>query len=113
MKVNFFLSIIGLLLASLVSYLVYSIAKGLDNDVLGGVFSGICFIATIIPAMGLQYSDGRLGVNIRILSVTFFFFFLIINICFATWGIVMPYYVIVNGMALLVFLALIHAIHRA
>ena len=108
MKPNTFLIIISVLLALLIGYFVYNTAVGKDNDILCGIGATICFIATLVPMLGLKYQSGRLGTNIRVFSVLFFIIFLISNFCFAGFGIDIPYYVITNGILLLIFLAIFY-----
>lgn len=108
MKVNIFLSFIGIALASLIGYLAFDIAEGQEYNVLCGIGSTICFIATLIPTLGLQYESGRLGSNIRVLSALFFIVFLISHLCFARFGIKMPYYIICNGIILIIYLAIFY-----
>lgn len=107
-KFNPILTIISLAFAALIAYLAYNTAEGKDNDTLCGIASGVCFIATLLPVVGLQYESGRLGTNIRIVSVLFFIIFLISHFCFAGFGITMPSYVIVNGLILLIFVAIFY-----
>lgn len=108
MKVNVFLSFIGVALASLIGYLVFNVAEGQENDIICGVGSTVCFIATLIPTLGLNYESGKLGTNIRVLSAIFFIVFLISNFCFAGFGVIMPYYIISNGIILVIYLAIIY-----
>lgn len=108
MKANIFLSFIGVVLASLIGYLAFNVAKGHENDILCGVCSTICFIATLIPVLGLSYESSRLGTNIRVLSALFFVVFLVSHFCFAGFGIKMPYYIICNGIILIIYLAIIY-----
>ena len=108
MKANIFLTGISVMLAALIGYLAYNISEGQDNDVLCGVGSSICFMATLIPTIGLQYESGRLGVNVRVFSVIFFVIFLISHFCFAGFGVKMPYYIICNGILLVIYLAIFY-----
>ena len=96
------------MLAALIGYLVFYVANGDDNDVVCGIGSCICFAATLIPGMGLQYESGRLGVNIRVFSSIFFIIFAIIHFCFAGFGVIMPYYIIVTGIMLMIYLAIFY-----
>lgn len=108
MKVNIFLTLISVMLAALVGYLAYIVASGDGNDAICGIGSGICFVATLIPTIGLQYKSGNLGVNIRLLSAIFFIIFVISNFCFAGFGVKMPYYIIVNGILLMIYLVVFY-----
>ena len=108
MKANLFLTFISIMLAALLGYLAFNVANGEDNDVICGIGSCICFAATLIPTIGLQYDSGRLSVNIRVFSSIFFIVFLISNFCFAGFGVIMPYYIISNGIILVIYLAIIY-----
>ena len=110
MKANLFLTFISVMLAALLGYLAFNVANGEENDVICGIGSCICFAATLIPAMGLQYDSGRLSVNIRVLSSIFFVLFVIIHFCYAGFGVKMPYYIIVNDIMLMIYLAIFYKI---
>ena len=60
MKTNTFLTIISIVLAALVGYLAFHVASGKENDIVCGMYSTICFAATLVPAMGLEYESGSL-----------------------------------------------------
>ena len=108
MKANAFLTLISILLAGLLGYWVYSVSEGKEQDIFCGICSTICFLFTAIPIVGLKYESGRMGVNVRILSGLFFVAFLISHFCFAYFGVKMPLYVIVNGILLVIFFALLY-----
>ena len=108
MKANLFLTLISIVLATLVGYLAYNVASGKENDMVCGIGSGICFAATLIPIMGLQYESGRLGTNIRVFSALFFIVFAISHFYFAILGVIMPYYIIVNSIILLIYLSVLY-----
>ena len=108
MKTNVFLTLISILLAGLIGFWVFSVAEGKEQNVLCGICSTICFLATIIPIMGLRYNSARIGTHIRVLSGLFFIAFLISHFSFAYHGIKMPLYVILNGILLVIFLFLLY-----
>lgn len=107
-KVNAVLVAISVVLSCLTGYLAFSIGEGKENDVLCGVFSTVCFMAATVPMVGLQYGQTRLGVNVRVMSSLFFVLFLVSHFCFAAIGIKMPYYVILNGILLLVYCGVLY-----
>ena len=110
MKANPFLTFISVMLAALLGYLAFNVANGEENDVICGIGSCICFAVTLIPTMGLQYESGRLSVNIRVFSSIFFVLFVISHFCYAGFGVKMPYYIIVNGIMLMIYLAIFYKI---
>lgn len=110
MKINIFLSLVSVILAALIGYLIVNIASRDDYGIICGVGSGLCSMVTLVPMMGLHYDSGRKGTNIRVLSLVFFIFFSISHLCFVGFGVSMPYYIMVNGIMLLVYLALFYII---
>lgn len=112
MKANIFLILISIVLATLVGYLAYNVASGDENDMICGISSGICFATTLIPTIGIQYESGRLGTNIRMFSALFFIVFAISHFSYAGFGVKMPYYIIVNGIMLMIYLAIFYKIQR-
>lgn len=108
MKANLFLTFISIMLAALLGYLAFNVANGEENDVICGISSGICFATTLIPTIGIQYESGRLGTNIRMFSALFFIVFAISHFSYAGFGVKMPYYIIVNGIMLMIYLAVFY-----
>ena len=108
MKVNVFLSFVSMAITALLGYWLYDIAKGDENDILCGICGSICLLPTLVPNIGLQYEKGRIGVNVRVLSILFFIIFLISHFCFAIWGVTMPAYIIINGILLVIYLAIFY-----
>lgn len=108
MKANIFLTLISIMLAMLLGYFAYNVASGDENDIVCGIGSSICFAATLIPTMGIQYESGRLGTNIRMFSALFFIVFAISHFSYAGFGVKMPYYIIVNGIMLMIYLAIFY-----
>ena len=108
MKANIFLIISSIGLAALFGILAYHVAGDDPNDVACGIGSTICFATTLIPLMGLKYTITKLGISIRVLSLLFFLAMLVSNFCFAGFGVNLPYYIIVNGILLLIFLAIVY-----
>ena len=108
MRMNIFMTIACIVMAGLLSYWIYDIANGRENDILCGILSSVCLLATLIPMVGLQYENSRIGVNIRVISSVFFLILLIGNLLFAFFGIIMPTYVIVIGLILVVYLAVLY-----
>ena len=108
MKVNAFLTVISVLLALLLAYWTFNIAQGQENAAVCGVCSVVCFMGTLVPLLAIKHESGRISTNIRVLSLVFFLLFVVSHFCFANFGVRMPYYVIVNSIAFLVFLTLFY-----
>lgn len=110
MKVNTFLTSVSIVIALLNGYLTYNVAEGQNNDVAFGTGSALCLMTTLIPAIGMNYESSRHGTNIRVMSALFSVVLLVSHFCFAAFGFNLPYYIIVNGIILTIFLALAYRI---
>ena len=106
MKINFFVAAICLIAAVLLGYLTYSIAHGDEYDVLCGITSGLCFFSALVPMLATKSYDSKIKTNLNAVCSLF----LAINICFASLGVVIPYYIILNGLLLLVMVLIIYKI---
>lgn len=112
MKFNIVLSSVAVALSCFAGYLAFSIAEGKSGDAVCGIASTVCFVATTVPLIGVQYEMVRTGVNVKVLSFLFLVVFLVSHFAFAAICIKMPYYVIVNGILLLVYAALIYKMQQ-
>lgn len=112
MKLNLFLSIISFLLACLLGYLNFFVAEGKVNDLLCGICSSICFMMTLIPTIGITYPNHKVGLNLRVLSVFFFFVFFLSHLGFAGFCIKMPLYIIINGILLLIYMIVFYQLQK-
>lgn len=111
MKVNVVLCAITVVVSVLLGYAVYSIA-GIDpNAILAGVVSTVCFILTLIPAFCIKYESRALFVNIRVFSMVAFAIMLISHFAFAAIWIKMPFYIIINGIILCIYLGIVYSIN--
>jgi hypothetical protein len=106
MKVNIFYVCIGIAMALLLAYWTFNIAEGDENDVICACCSGVCFLGTLVPLLGICHKSSRIAVNLRVLSAVFFVLFVISHFCFAAFGVRMPYYVIVNALAFLLYITI-------
>lgn len=110
MKINYFLTAISVLMSALLGYLAFSVANGDEFDTLCGFTSGICFLCALMPILGMKYDDSKIRINISIASSLFLMAFLVVNFCFAAVGVCLPYYLILNGLLLLILLLVVYKI---
>lgn len=108
MKINTFLTISAIALGALIGYLMYLFAGENPDNVVDGVVSALCLSLTLVPLMGARYQSPRIATNIRILSVVFFMVFLIINAVFINLNDKVPYYLIVNGIFVIIYLFVVY-----
>lgn len=112
MKANVFLIAIAVIMAGLFSYLVYCLAGDADSSSTFGIGSAVGFIATLVPLIGLKHERHRTGVNLNVLSVMFFALLLVCNVCFALFCGPVPYFIICNGIMILIYFTAFYKISR-
>lgn len=113
MKINIITSIISIALAALLGYAVYSVAGDDPNADLAFAGCGICTAIELLLAFGVSYEDSRKGVSLRVLSVLAVIVSTIAQFIFAGVGITESYYIIVNGIILLLYLLMFYGLFKA
>lgn len=113
MKINPVLSIIAIAIAALLGYLAYSLCSKADNATAIGVTSGISFAITLLPMMGLKNENGRIQVNIKVLSTIFLLLFIVIAavMCYMDVNKLNLYFIIV-GIIALIYLGITYSISK-
>lgn len=107
------LSLIILVLSSLLGYWVYSVADTDTHATLAGVLSAICLAIPLLLGFSVNYNTSVVLVNIRALSCVLFLLMLIMHFYYAYTGITMPYYVLINGILLCIYAAIIYTIIKS
>ena len=111
MKLNPFLTVIAVVLSLLGGYLVYTVADGQQYDYVAGIGGAVCFATSLIPAVAIRFKTTALNVNLKVLSVIALLIMGISQLCFAFREIDIPYYIIVNGIIVCLYLAAMYAIN--
>ena len=113
MKINIVLTLIALVLSSLLGYWVYSVAVSDIHATIAGFLSAICLALPLILGFGVSYNTSASLVNIRMLSSVLAFIMLILHFYYAVTDITMPYYVLISGILICIYLAIIYAILKS
>ena len=113
MRINIVLTLIAIVLSLLLGYWVYSIAGTDIYATLAGVSSAICFAIPLILALGVRYNTSSAVVNMRAISSVFLIIMLVLHFYYAATGINMPYYVIINGILICVYVVIVYAIIKS
>ena len=106
MKLSFFPALISIVAAGLIAYLAYHLAQlHFDtNDVVVAVGAFLSVVLTLGSMIALKLDNERTGVNMKTWSFVAFLLAVGVNIGFALWGVLMPFYVILLGLFLLIHL---------
>ena len=106
MKISIFPTLLLLIATAAIGFLAYHIAKSNTdpNDILVGIGTGLTVLLSLGCVLGVSIKDGRLNVNLKAWSITAFIVMVIVNFCFAGFGVFMPYYVIVIALLLVIHL---------
>ncbi len=102
MKISVFPSLLLLIIAITIGYLAYHLADA--NDILVGIGTGVSVLLTLGCAMGISMVNGKMNINMKAWSVSAFIIVVVINLCFAGFGVCMPYYFIIIVLLLVIHL---------
>ena len=106
MKVSVFPLLLTAVVSLALGYWAYHLAHT-DSDPnawLVGVGMVLSVILTLGCATSLKLENGRVGINLKVWSGVAFVVMAITNMCFAGFGVAMPYYVIVIAILLVIHL---------
>ena len=109
MKISVFPTLLLLIVTAAIGYLAYHLAdsKADPNDILVGIGTGVSLLLTLGCVMGISLNDGRMNVNMKAWSISAFIVMIIVNLCFAGFGVSLPYYVIVLALLLVIHLGVV------
>lgn len=106
MKISVFPLLLLLIATAAISYLAYHLAHSNadPNDIVAAIGTCVSVLLTLGCVLGISMEDGRMNVNMKVWSISTFIVVSIINLCFAGFGVSMPYYVIVLALFLVIHL---------
>lgn len=108
MKITYFNSILSFFATIIIGYWAFYIANSNNdqNDVIVGLGTAISVLLTLGTGLGFSLEDSRVNVNMKILCLVAFVLLMIVNFCYAYFGVSIPYYIIVVGLLLIVFIGI-------
>lgn len=114
MKINTIPSIIAVVLCAIIMYGMYTWCKCTDMRLLVSILGGICLVLPLGSTLGVQFSDSRVSVNVKILSAICFAILLISQIIFCCLSAFSAAtYIIINGLLLMLWLLSAYGIVKA
>lgn len=112
MKVNFVLTTVSILISALISYGFYSFHEGSNKNLIT-TGSFILLTCTLITATGVNFNLSRTTINIKITAGIFFIISLAENLVFSIFNFSTPFYIIINGIIILIFLTFIYSLNKS
>lgn len=112
MKVKFIPALVAVLISALIAYGLWNF-HNFDNKILLSVGGFVFCAVTLFCAFGVNFELPRTTTNIRFLSITFFVIALISNLIFCFVNFAVPFYIILNGILLLIFILIVYSITKA
>lgn len=111
MKVNPVNSLIAVMLSTIMAYGLWSLGGELKNYVAVGAF--VFFVGTLLPLIGGGYGQTRNGVNLRVVSGTFFVLGLVVNSVFGIFSFSATAYIVTSALIFLVYVFIANAVFGA
>ena len=110
MKTSVFFTILLIIATVAISYLAYDMAHSHSdtNEIIVGVGTFFSILLTLGCLLGMSLKDSRLNINMKAWSCVACIVMAAVNICFAAFGVTMPYYVIVIALLMVIHLWVIY-----
>lgn len=110
MKISVFPTILLIIATVAIGYLAYDMAytHSDPNEIIVGVGTGISILMTLGCLLSLSLKDSRLNINMKSWSGVAFVVMTIVNLCYAGFGVSMPYYIIVIALLLVIHLWVVY-----
>lgn len=106
MKLQLIPTLLSLIVAAALSYLVYHIAdtQADPNKIIVCAGSAISIMLTLAVTLGAKLENGKVAVSLKAWSIVAFLFFIIANLLFAWLGVNLSLYIAVMAVALVIHL---------
>lgn len=110
MKVSLFPTLLLIITTAAIGYLAYDMAHTHSdpNELFVGIGTGLSVILTLGCVLSISLKNHRMNINMKAWSGMAFVILIIANLCFAGFGVTMPYYVIVISLLLVIHLWVVY-----
>lgn len=110
MKISLFPTLLLIIVTVAIGYLAYNMAHSHanPNELLVGIGTGLSVLLTLGCVMGISLKNSRMNINMKAWSVVAFVVITIVNLCYAGFGVSMPYYVIIITLLLIIHLWVVY-----
>lgn len=106
MKIQLIPTLLSLIVAAALSYLVYHIAdvEADPNKAVVCAGSALSILLTLTVALGAKLESGKVAVSLKAWSIVAFLFLFIVNLLFAWLGVNLSLYISVMAVLLVIHL---------
>ena len=110
MKISLFPTLLLIIATAAIGYLAYDMAHTHSdpNATIVGVGTGISILITLGSLLSLSLKDSRLNINMKAWSGVAFVVLVVVNLCYAGFGVSMPYYIIVIALLMVIHLWVVY-----
>ena len=112
MKINSIKAIIAICVSGLIAYGFYSFHET-DNKLLLSLGSFVFLSLTLQFTLSISFSLSRTTTMVRTVSGMFFAIAFVSNLLFSIFNFTIPFYVIINGIALMTYILIAYTVSRA
>lgn len=114
MKISVFPTLLLIIVTVAVGYLAYDMAHTHSdpNDIIVGVGTGISILLTLGCVIGISLKDSRMNINMKAWSGVVCIVVIVTNLCFAGFGVAMPYYIIAIALLLVIHLLVVYQLEK-
>lgn len=102
MKISAFPFLLSFIVAAALAYLAghISYSHGDPDYMVVGFGTGLTVLATLACLMAVKYENPKMNVNMKTWSAIALILMIIVNYCFAFFGVAQPYYIIILALFL-------------
>ena len=106
MKISVFPTLLLIIVVVAIGYLAYDMAhsRADASELLVGIVTGFSVLLTLGCVIGISLKNSRMNINMKAWSIAAFVVMTIVYLCFAGFGVSMPYYIIVLALLLVIHL---------
>ena len=110
MKISVFPTLLLIIVVVAIGYLAFDMAHShVDpNELLVGIGTGLSVLLTLGGVIGISLKNSRMNINMKAWSGVASLVMIVVNLCFAGFGVSMPYYLIVISLLLVIHLWVIY-----
>ncbi len=110
MKISVFPTLLLIIVVVAIGYLAYDMAhsRADASKLLVGIVTGLSVLLTLGCVIGISLKNNQMNINMKAWSGVASLVMIVVNLCFAGFGVSIPYYLIVVSLLLVIHLWVIY-----